>query len=127
VNRLNQMQSMRSKEKTIRQALKDIRENTLLAKTSISALNYEGFIRDMKSLYAVPRCLEIISGASRRLPQEILVRHPHITWTSMAAAGKIYRHEYEKVEELEIWNTIRTDLPPLLAAVDQELNRKAGS
>ena len=44
---------------------------------------------DNLRLYAVTRCLEIISEASRRLPQELKARHPSIEWREMAAAGNI--------------------------------------
>src|ERR1700761_8021775 len=47
--------------------------------------------------YAVTRCLEIISKAPLRLPDELRSRHPPIAWREMAAAGSIYRHEYEDV------------------------------
>nr|WP_294507592.1 HepT-like ribonuclease domain-containing protein [uncultured Rhodopila sp.] len=43
------------------------------------------------------RCLEIISEASRRLPEEMKSRHPSIPWRNVGAAGNIFRHEYEKV------------------------------
>ena len=34
--------------------------------------------------YAVTRCLEIISEASRRLPDEMKARYPAIAWKNMA-------------------------------------------
>jgi predicted nucleotidyltransferase len=40
---------------------------------------------------AVTRCPEIISEASRRLPQDMKDRHPHIPWVEMAAVGNVYR------------------------------------
>jgi uncharacterized protein with HEPN domain len=45
----------------------------------------------------VTRCLEIISEASRRLPDGLKARHPAIAWKEMAGAGNIYRHDYEDV------------------------------
>ena len=51
------------------------------------------FARDRKTVYAVARALEIISEASRRLPDELKTRHPEIDWPAVAAAGNIYRHE----------------------------------
>ncbi len=72
-------------------------------------------------MYAVVRALEIISEASRRLPEELKERHPHIDWFSIAAAGNVYRHEYEAVDEDLIWATITRSLPILRWAVDSEL------
>jgi uncharacterized protein with HEPN domain len=41
----------------------------------------------------------------------------------MAAAGNFYRHNYEDVTARRVWKTLREDLPPLTAAVDDELKR----
>jgi hypothetical protein len=39
----------------------------------------------------------------------------------MAAAGNIYRHEYEDVAAGRVWRTLMVSLPLLLAVIDQEL------
>jgi uncharacterized protein with HEPN domain len=41
----------------------------------------------------------------------------------MAAAGDVYRHDYEDVEAQFILETVRLALPPLRAAVEAELAR----
>lgn len=41
----------------------------------------------------------------------------------MAGAGNVYRHDYEDVAARYLWLALETDLPPLLAAVEQELER----
>lgn len=67
------------------------------------------------------RCLEIISEASRRLPEDLKARHPAIEWLEMAAAGNFYRHEYEDVAARRVWDTLMHSLPPLRTAVEEEL------
>ena len=39
----------------------------------------------------------------------------------MAAAGNIYRHDYEDVAASYVWVTLQNHLPPLRAVIDQEL------
>ena len=39
----------------------------------------------------------------------------------MAAAGNIYRHEYEDVAARRIWRTLTVSLPPLRDVVAHEL------
>jgi Protein of unknown function DUF86 len=56
-----------------------------------TGLDYEAFVADPRTVYAVTRCLEIISEASRRLPDNVKARHPSIAWKDMAGAGNIYR------------------------------------
>ena len=67
------------------------------------------------------RCLEIISEASRRLPEDLKSRHPSILWKEMAGAGNVYRHGYESVEAYDVWITIQNHLPALRAVVHAEL------
>jgi uncharacterized protein with HEPN domain len=51
------------------------------------------------------------------------VRHPSIAWKRMAGAGNVYRHDYEDVAANFVWHTVQISLPPLRAAVEQELTR----
>ncbi len=92
-----------------------------MAEAFVSDMSYETFKDDNLRLYAVTRCLEIISEASRRLPQSLKNRHSAIAWKEMAAAGNIYRHEYEDVAAREVWDTLAYHVPPLRAVVDAEL------
>ncbi len=39
----------------------------------------------------------------------------------MAGAGNIYRHDYEDVAAIQVWETVRLALPPLRAVVNIEL------
>jgi uncharacterized protein with HEPN domain len=110
----------RSSEAT-RRWLNDIQHHIAMAQGFIAGMNYEAFKDDNLHLYAVTRCLEIISEASRRLPQELKARHPSIEWREMAAAGNIYRHEYEDVAASRVWRTMTVNLPLLHDVVVQEL------
>ena len=102
--------------------LRDILHHIDLAATFVAGFDYRSFHDDARTVYAVTRCLEIISEASRRLPDELKARHPAIAWKRMAAAGDVYRHDYEDVAAQFIWNTVQIDLPPLRAAIEQELS-----
>ena len=78
-------------------ALRDIAHHIELAASFAAGLDFERFRDDLRTVYAITRCLEIISEASRRLPDDLKVRHPAIAWKEMAGAGNIYRHDYEDV------------------------------
>ena len=68
-------------------ALRDILYHIDLAIHFIDGFNYATFRDDIRTVYAVTRCLEIISEASRRLSMEVKVRHPSIAWRQMAGAA----------------------------------------
>ena len=107
-------------------ALAAIRENIVLAESFMAGLDRDAFAEDRKSVYAVVRCLEIISEASRRVGEDVKARHPSIPWDRIAGAGNMYRHEYDNVLETYVWTTVRESLPPLLLIVDRELNSARG-
>jgi uncharacterized protein with HEPN domain len=86
-------------------------------------MSYEDFCADRRTVYAVTRCLEIISEASRRLPRHLKARHAQIPWTDVAGAGNVYRHSYEDVLEQILWHTLKNGLGPLKAVVEEELRR----
>lgn len=84
----------------------DIEHHIQLAVKFVAGLQYEDFRDDTRTLYAVVRCLEIISEASRRLPDEVKARHPSIPWKDIAGSGSVYRREYEDVAAEVIWDTV---------------------
>ncbi len=104
-------------------ALRDILFHIDLAVHFVAGLDSPAFHEDLRTVYAVTRCLEIISEASRRLPDELKQRHPSIAWRQMAGAGNVYRHDYEDVAAQYVWDTVQRALPSLRAVVEQELAR----
>jgi uncharacterized protein with HEPN domain len=104
-------------------ALRDILHHVDLAVKFSAGFDEASFKQDIKTVYAVTRYLEIISEASRRLPNDLKTRHPAIGWKQMAGAGNIYRHDYEDVAAEFVWETVERALPPLRAAIKAELER----
>ncbi len=105
----------------VRLALLDIRDCILLAREFTENLSFEAFKESRLHFFAVTRALEIISEASRRLPDELRDRHPDLPWRDIRDAGNLYRHAYDNVVESIVWTTVREDLALLLAAVVAEI------
>ncbi len=103
--------------------LEDIAENIEKAQSFTRGMNREEFLRDDKSVYAVVRALEIISEASRRVPEDVKRRHSELPWRDIADAGNVYRHGYLAVDAERVWNTVAQDLESLHDAVRAELER----
>jgi len=104
-----------------RGALRDMLHHIDLAERFAQGRSFEDLRDDLMPLYAVTRCLEIISEASRRLSDDLRARHPQMPWREMAAAGNFYRHNYEDVLPRRVWKTLQEDLPPLRTVIEQEL------
>jgi uncharacterized protein with HEPN domain len=103
-------------------ALLAIRENVLLAEAFTHGLDEAAFSKDQKTFYAVTRCLEIISEASRSLSEDVKARHASIPWNQIAGAGNVYRHNYDDILASFVWTTVTRSLPALLTAVDAEFD-----
>ena len=112
---------MPSDSGAIRRWLADIQHHIEMAQGFVAGISYDTFKDDNLRLYAVTRCLEIISEASRRLPDALKDRHPAIAWRDMAAAGNVYRHEYEDVAAARVWQTLTVSLPKLSAIIEREM------
>ena len=104
-----------------RLALIAVVENARLADSFTVGLTAEEFEADRRTFYAVTRCLEIISEACRRLPEELRQRHPELPWRAILGVGNIYRHDYDNVDELQVWRTVHHSLPFLLTMAEGEL------
>ena len=106
---------------TEKTALGDIRYFIDLIGNFLEGYDYQRFAGDLRTFHAVTRCLEIISEASRRVPEGMKARYPAIQWRQMADAGNKYRHEYEDVAQQVVWATAQDALPPLRAIINAEL------
>ena len=106
-------------------ALRDILHHIDLVGVFIAGVDRDAFVDDLKTAYAVTRCLEIISEASRRLPDDLKARYPAIAWKQMAGPGNVYRHDYEDVAARYVWKTVNESLPPLREVIAMELSRQA--
>ena len=81
----------------------------------------EAFEADRRTLYAVIRCLEIVSEAARRLPETLRERHPELPWRAIMGMGNVYRHDYDNVAAEFVWRTVQNSLQSLLDVVEREL------
>ena len=78
------------------------------------------FVSDEMAIDAVVRTLEIISEASRRLSASFKERYPDVPWSNVAAAGNVYRHDYEKVTPERIYETATSEIASLLTVLERE-------
>jgi uncharacterized protein with HEPN domain len=77
--------------------------------------------RDWRKRWLVERGVEIISEASRGLPEELKARHSEIPWSKVAGIGNVLRHEYASIAAPLMWALVRHDLPLLERVCREEL------
>ncbi len=107
--------------RSYRVRLDDIAEAISEIENLLSGVDFEKFSESWSMQRAIERGLEIISEASRGLPDEEKLRHSDVPWTPIAGIGNILRHEYHRVEPLIVWNITQTHLPSLARAVREML------
>lgn len=67
--------------------------------------------------HAVERALLTISEAVRALPSDHLKTESEIPWTSIKGIGNPLRHEYHRIADKIIWDTVEFHIPPLAKAI----------
>ena len=85
---------------------------------TLGSKTFVDFENDWEIMFIVQRGIEIISEASRRIPEELKATRPEIEWRSVASIGNFIRHEYHTISDKVIWDVIQADLPPLKIAID---------
>jgi uncharacterized protein with HEPN domain len=72
--------------------------------TDTAGYDFERFRRDRRVRQLVERNLEIISEASRRLPQAAKDEERQIPWRAIAGIGNVIRHDYHDTYPTAVGN-----------------------
>lgn len=78
---------------------------------------------DWMRMRAIERGFEIISEASRRIPEEIRATETDIPWAKIAGLGNVLRHDYHQVEASTLLFALSDEIPPLEVALRRMLGR----
>ncbi len=101
----------------IRPSLHDILAAIDGIEAAVAGKSLADYQSDWTLRHAVQRGIEIVSEASRRIPEHLRQTRPEIPWRNILGIGNVLRHEYESVSDEVIWNVVRLHLPPLKQAI----------
>jgi uncharacterized protein with HEPN domain len=96
----------------------DILETIERVQGKIAGKSFAEFEADWELRFIVQRAIEIISEATRRLPDELREIRPKIEWRSIAGIGSVLRHEYHTISDKVIWDVVQADLPLRKVAIE---------
>lgn len=68
---------------------------------------------------ALTRLVELIGEAASHVAQETREKYPQIPWPKVTGMRHRLIHEYDTVDLNILWDTVRHDLPPLLAELER--------
>ncbi len=105
--------------------IEDIIEAMGDAANFVKDMDYNSFLRDRKTVYAVIRALEIIGEAAKNVPIEIKNNYPQIPWREMAGMRDKVIHEYFGVDLKRVWSTVNTDIPKLKPGFEKILRENS--
>lgn len=82
-------------------------------------LDYDGFVADIRTIYATERALEIADEAAKQVPDQVRNLDPGIPWRQMAETGDFILYRYDEVNLLDIWDTVQGSLRELLPRLER--------
>ena len=103
--------------RTVLLRLADISEAIDGIQALVSGSTFDDFSNSWGMQRAVERGLEIISEASRHIPDDLKALAPDIPWRQIAAIGNLLRHEYQRADVTATWNIVEVYLPALAIAI----------
>lgn len=107
---------------TAHERAQHIKDSIADIRAAVDGRPYEQAFTDRTAWLALERCLEIISEASRKLPEDWKSSYgTGLPWHDIANIGNTLRHAYHHVVAPRLWNVYTDDLDPLEAAIDAML------
>jgi uncharacterized protein with HEPN domain len=103
--------------------LTDILDNIDTVAQMTEGVDLGAYRRDIKVRRAVERCVEIISEASRHIPDALKLENPEQPWEEIASVGNLLRHHYERIDDLIMWKIAVQSLPRLRPTIVSMINR----
>lgn len=79
---------------------------------------------DRMLLLGLLKLIEIIGEAAARLEPETRRKYPGIPWTDIIDMRNRVVHVYFDIDQDTVWDTIAKDLPPLIAELEQILEKE---
>jgi len=77
------------------------------------------FDADENLRLSLTHLIQIIGEAARQVSPQCAADHPEIPWRGIIGMRHRVVHDYLHVEFEVVWNVVRSDLPPLIAALEQ--------
>ena len=103
--------------RTFLHAVDDILEAIAGIEQAIAGKTFDDYSQEWLLRHAIQRAIEIVSEASRLIPDNIKATRSEIPWAEVAAIGNVLRHEYHALSDRIIWNVVIDELPKLKIAI----------
>ena len=100
-------------------SLKDMIDHARESLDLLGGTTREAF-RDRRVLQlALTRLVEIVGEAANRVSEATQRAHPDIPWSNIIGMRNRLVHGYDVIDYDLLWETVTSDLPPLIAALQK--------
>jgi len=97
--------------------LTDIDDAVSTIQSYTKDMTVEQLLADRKTREAIILNFVVIGEAIKKIPQEIIDRHPDVPWKEFAGMRDKMVHGYFMISPTIVWETSQHDLAPLAAVV----------
>jgi uncharacterized protein with HEPN domain len=100
-------------------SLKDMLDHANEAKKLLGDSDRDALRRNRVLQLALTRLAEIIGEAANRISRETRDKYSEIPWSHIIGMRNRLIHGYDVIDYDLLWDTVTTDLPPLIATLNE--------
>jgi len=83
-----------------------------------AGVSFEAYLESVLLQSAVERQLEILGEAARRMSEGFRQEHPEIPWSSIIGQRNVIAHQYDDIEQEQLWSVVTSGIPILIAQLE---------
>ena len=83
-----------------------------------AGVSFEAYLESVLLQSAVERQLEILGEAARRMSEGFRQEHPEIPWSSIIGQRNLIAHQYDDIEQEQLWSVVTSGIPLLIAQLE---------
>jgi uncharacterized protein with HEPN domain len=102
----------------VRLRVLDILNMVAFCERHLEGVSLQAFQENELLQRAIERALEIVSEASRYVPDDFKAEATEVPWARVANFGNLLRHGYQEVDETLIYRTATAEILPIKAACE---------
>ena len=108
----------RRKNRDYRDYVIDIHSEIIRIQEFTDGMDYDAFLSDIRTNYAVMKALENMGEAAKKIPESLRSKYPEIPFREMAGMRDVVTHNYDGISYDMIWEVIKKEIPKLIPELE---------